>query len=275
MDADCSQPLFLDPEVLAIRKPRHPLSLANGPQTWHALLGDTTFRRLLRTLIHGTRSRQDLLRSCQDERKLDGYLAWLEQGELIVRKDGGWSRGPGCGKVDNIGPTLEWYVAEWYRSRLNAPARHGVKLKEIPFGADLDVVAFMGNVKVMVECKTSKPSSISEDVLRLFLQRAEVFDPEIAVLLLDTDSDISIVIDRLNLILEDVLGGNEPAIKSQAETPGLYWGIRNVFVTNIRKDIETSLLAVHRLYSTHVRHLLVLWGEAPVKHDYLTPRVQK
>lgn len=260
------KPLYTDPEVLAIRKARHPLSVERGPQAWHALLGDTTFRKLLRAILNRPRSTEQLLRICGDARRLDGYLAWLEQGDLVVREDDQWTRGPGCGTIDNIGPTLEWYVAEWYRSRLSAPARHGVKLKEVLRGGDLDIVAFMGDIKVMVECKTSKPTAVSETELRWFLQRAHEFDPEIALLLIDTDSDISVVVERLN----GILGGTEPAIKPDLEAKDLYWGVRNIFVTNVRKDIETSLLAAHRLYSTHVRHMLILWSEERVIRDYVS-----
>src|SRR5260221_11994333 len=74
------RPLYSDPEVLAIRKARHPLSLERGPAAWHALLGNDTCRKLLRALVNGPRSREQLLTICTDEAKLDWYLQLFEDG---------------------------------------------------------------------------------------------------------------------------------------------------------------------------------------------------
>ncbi len=74
--------------------------------------------------------------------------------------------------------------------------------------------------------------------------------------------------------LNAIYGGESPTIRSQPEGKGLFWGARNIFVANVWKDVETSLLAVHRLYYSHVRHILYLWDEERVTLNYLTPEMR-
>lgn len=264
-----------DPDVLMVRNPLSPLYIGRCPPVWHEFIGRNTVRKLLRALISRPRTREELVRICQDEQKLDWYLRLLEQGELIEHTADRWQRGPGCGSVDNMGSTLEWYVAEWYRSTLHSPARHGVLIKEVPQGGDLDVVALVDGSRVMVECKTSKPSDVSETELRWFLQRAADFNPEIAVLLIDTESSVTGVLDRLNTIYLDLswksarlenpnLSGDArlrvASFEEQAGFPGLYWGARHVYVTSTCVSIDASLSAVQRLYSSRIRHYSFLSG---------------
>jgi hypothetical protein len=279
------KPIYTDSRVIAIRKPRHLLSLERGPAAWHSLIGENTTRKLLRALLNKARTMDELLSICGDENKLRWYLALLEDGGIVARSGEAWTRGPEVQGIDNIGPTLEWYVAEWFRSELHAPARHGVAIKEVPRGGDLDVVAFVSDVRVFVECKTAKPSAISQNELRQFLQRAADFNPEIAVVLVDTESSVQPVADGINDIFAD-LARKETALRNprqgqagditkgatiseQPEARGLYWGRRNIYTTRVRDGVDAALSAVLRLYYAHVRHLVYLWGRPEVKYDLL------
>jgi hypothetical protein len=125
---------------------------------------------------------------CTDEKKLTRILVFLEAGTCIVRKSDRWTKGAQCSQVNEIGHTLEWYVAEWFRRYLKVPALRGVSLNELRYGGDLDVVAFVNDLRVIVECKaTGRPDRFSKAKAQQFLQRVQDFNPEIAVLLFDTE----------------------------------------------------------------------------------------
>lgn len=282
------KPLFTDPQVACIRKARHPLSLERGPGAWHTLLGNNTFRKLLRALMSKARTLQDLQKICTDSLRLNWYLSMLEDGGLITRESDIWKRGAEAQSIDNMGATLEWYIAEWFRSELHAPARHGVILKEVPRGGDLDVIAFVGDVRVFVECKTSRPSSISETELRWFLQRASDFSPEIALLYIDTDDPLDRPIEKLNRIINELawkdarlhnpnLTDNAslrtPIIELQPSFENIYWGARRIYVTGtFHNTIDDSLSAVLRLYHSKVRYLTFFSGD--MIWDYVTGEVK-
>src|SRR6266498_833436 len=85
----------------------------------------------------------DLRRICSSELKLAKYLHFMCEHELTVQEGEFWCKSPAYKDIDNIGPTLEWYVAEWFRSWLEVPARHSVAIKDVADGGDLDVVAFV------------------------------------------------------------------------------------------------------------------------------------
>lgn len=270
------KPLLTDPAVIAVRKARHPFSLERGTAAWHGLLGENTFRKLLRAVVNKPRTAEELSKICGDPAKLNWYLALLEDGDIIVNTDSTWHKGPACQFIDNIGHTLEWYVAEWFRLELHAPARHGVAIAEVPRGGDLDVVAFIGDNRVMVECKSTNPKDIAEGTLREFLQRAADLNPEVAVLLIDSESSAEPVIERLNGIIldlswKDVRIGNPslpddanlraPTLERQSGFGDVYWGMRNVYVTNVPKSIDASLSAMLRLYFSKVRHLSFVDGD--------------
>lgn len=117
-------------------------------------------------------------------------------------------------------------------------------------GGDLDVVAFVDGIRVMVECKSGSPSQISETDVQLFFQRAADFNPEIAVLLIDTESRIDQQIDLFNR-----LRSSGDPLKPQDSAKTLYWGARHLYVTNTKNGIGESLSAILRLYYSKIRHI--------------------
>ena len=86
--------------------------------------------------------------------------------------------------MSGIGPTLEWYIGEWFRFWLQVPARHGVTVKGLADGGDLDVVAFVGERPILVEGKSGNPVYITKAQIELFLCRMADFNPAIALLLI-------------------------------------------------------------------------------------------
>ncbi len=147
----------------------------------------------------------------------------------------------------NIGRTLEWYVAEWFRLTYSiahlVPVRHGVELAELPLPGDLDVVAFLDESVVVVECKSS--SEVDEGQVIRFLQRVQAFRPTLAILLIDTSGPFSQErIMTCNAALATV--GYGPLTGNR----GLYRGAMNIYIINVEHSIEISLrdvLSFHQI----------------------------
>jgi hypothetical protein len=269
---ECS-PVYTDPRVIQWRGTFTREAQDSGYATFYAAFGDNTVRKVVRAILNKSRTMADLKAICGDEAKLQGLLAYLEAGGVAIRDSAGWAKGPSCRDIDNTGTTLEWYVAEWFRHELQVPARHGVKLEEVHGGGDLDVVAFINDIRVLVECKTGKPDALSETDIRWFLQRALEFAPEIAVLLMDTESPITRPVQLVAEVIAEMnwLEAHPDATESPAEVrtgivptpevpgfPGLFCCARNVFLTGVTDSIDASLSAVLRCYYSYLRHQLIL-----------------
>ena len=224
---------------------------AAHPTLLYEAFGETTFRKLLRHIFYHHQGTLNELRSiCSGELKLAKYLDFMQEHRLVELDGETWRKGSTYKTINNIGSTLEWYIAEWFRTWLQVPARHGVTIKGVADGGDLDVVAFVDGIRVMVECKSGSPSQISETDIQLFFRRAADFNPEIAVLLIDTESRIDQQIDIFNRLRS----GGDP-LKPQDAGKNLYWGARHIYVTNTKLGIGESLSAILRLYYSKIRHI--------------------
>jgi hypothetical protein len=266
----------------------------SGPRqaahVFHPQLMDNTMRKVLRILLLDPASREDLLRVCSNGKRLDGILAQLEEDGLIAHDGTKWGKSAACSHVHDIGATLEWVVAEWFRSQLLSSALHGVTVKEVPNGGDLDVVAVVNDLRVWVECKAvNARHGVSEPDLRWFLQRAHDFNPEVAILLMDTDARVDSTIQTLNSICAEMDGAFRQASglpQSGTAAPQatfqvrranqLWWGGANRFVTTVRQSIDTSLKAVLRLYHSEIRHYVYPYDGAPnYAFDYIAATITK
>ena len=245
------RPVYTDPKVIRLYCQQDEDNTRDNTTTFYDAFGDNTFRKLLRHIFfHKRCTHDDLKRICSSEQKLAKYLNFMSEQKLIVQERECWQKGPAYRDIDNIGPTLEWYVAEWFRSWLQVPARHSVVIKDVADGGDLDVVAFVDGIRVMVECKSGSPSQITETDMKLFLRRAADFNPEIAILLIDTESRIDQQVEMLNRFRV----GSDPIIP-QDDHKSVYWGARHIYVINARSSIADSLSAVLRLYYARIRHI--------------------
>ena len=245
------KPVHSDSKVIRLHCQQDEDNLKNGGTLFYDAFGDNTFRKLLRHIFfHKRCMHEDLKRICSSDQKLAKYLGFMTDHALIIPEDECWQKGAAYKDIDNIGPTLEWYVAEWFRSWLQVPARHSVVIKDVADGGDLDVVAFVDGIRVMVECKSGSPSQITEMDMKLFLRRADDFNPEIAVLLIDSESRIDQQVEMLNRFRI----GSDP-IQAQDSHKSLYWGARHIYVINARSSIADALSAVLRLYYARIRYI--------------------
>jgi len=245
------RPVHTDSRVIRVFQDSSPNSTEHETITFYEAFGDNTFRKLLRHIFFHKRCTPDeLKRICGSEQKRNKYLAFMAEYGLAVPDGDLLCKGPDYREIDNIGPTLEWYVAEWFRTWLQVPARHGVAIKDVADGGDLDVVAFVDGIRVMVECKSGSPTQIGESEIKLFLQRAADFNPEIAILLIDTESRIDQQVEMINRFRT----GGDPLTAQDARC-SLYWGARHIYAINSRVSIADSLSAVLRLYYSKIRHI--------------------
>ena len=197
-------------------------------------------------LSHAPCSRETLIQVCPDYALLTSYLTFLlNQGWF--HGNGSWlERGTYQDHILNIGRTLEWYVAEWFRLTYSIAhvvhVRHGVELAELPLPGDLDVVACLDNDQiVMVECKSS--SEVDEGQVMRFVQRVQAFHPILAILLIDTPSTFS---------QERILTYNN-AFAAFGYAPltgnrGFYRGTMNMYIVNVEHSIAISLIDVLRFH---------------------------
>lgn len=254
-------PMRGDPKVIQWRT-RFSKEAAADQATFYDAIGNNTVRKLIRAILTEPKSRDDLVAICPNESKLDDTLTYLQAGGVVTQVDGAWSKGPQCKKADNIGSTFEWYVAEWFKRELKATVRRSVHVEEMLHGGDLDVVAFLDNTRVWVECKTKKPEDISDRDVRLFLQRAFDFRPEIGILLIDTESSVAkLAQDVSNLWsrLLDLSYGHEYSTPTETEAkpiPGytdIYWCAQQIYVASVEHSVDRSLSNVLRFHDSHAK----------------------
>lgn len=239
------KPIYNDSEVIKLRWLSPPNTDKNfTDQEFYHRFGDNTFRKILRAIFSGQRTYEELGRSCS-RLQLDNHLTFMREQEIAVQVGNFWTKNPRYKTVEGIGPTLQWYVAEWFRLSLKAPARHGVHIEGLAMGGDLDVVAFVGEKRVMVECKSGNPKNITEEQLHLFLQRAAYFKPEIALLLIDTESSIDQQIEMIKRVY-----ANRTFVGPYSPNK-VDWKPGSVHVRNVTKDIDKSVRAALFSYSSN------------------------
>ena len=235
-----TRPMYTDPDVFRQQWLICPNGAYYPSSTFYRFFGTTSFRQVLRhALSHAPRTRQQLENACPDENLLTRYLRFLQDQEWFSWNGWEFHREPYQGHIANIGRTLEWYVAQWFRVNASstslASVRHGVQLAELPLPGDLDVVACLDeHVLVMVECKSS--SAVDEAHCLRFLQRVQAFHPAYAILLIDTSAPFS----------PERLAAFNNALHTLDFSPlignrGFYRGAMNIYIVNMEHSIETSL----------------------------------
>ena len=232
--------VYTDPDVFR----QQWLVCPNGAQysghTFYRLFGTTSFRKLLRYLLsHSPCSRETLIQVCPDYAVLTSHLTFLLNQGWFHGNDSWVERETYQDHILNIGRTLEWYVAEWFRLTYSishlVSVRHGVELAELPLPGDLDVVAFLDeDLVIMVECKSS--GEVDEGHVVRFLQRVQSFCPTLAILLIDIP--ISFSQERVAVF--------NTALATLGYTPltgsrGFYRTAMNVYIVNVQHSIEISL----------------------------------
>lgn len=165
--------------------------------------------------------------------------------------------------VDNIGPTLECFVADICRRELAGSSEWGVVLEGLPSGGDFDVLAWLPPLLVYIECKSSRPSEIGAEELRAFLQRHQELSPDLTILLVDTDSSVQSIAEKLTDVVTPVLRKldgqpsawrpSEPVLKPSQTFRTVFYGWPGISLINTRPSITTQLRRCLQHYHAKVK----------------------
>ncbi len=169
---------------LLVPRVMDPLQSGEDGRAWRRLLAKSAFRKIILRLSLGAVSLNDL--EMKAPQRASEYVAFLAQHRVATVTDGIVSL---AGKCD-YGRTLEWVVADTLNRDFSASTDWSVALDGAHYN-DYDVLAWLPPIMVYVETKGKPAKSISDSELKEFLQRGEQLSPEIAILMIDTEDDLS------------------------------------------------------------------------------------
>jgi hypothetical protein len=180
--------------------------------------------------------------------------------------------------IDNVGPSLEYYVACVCAVEFSGTAEWGVQLEGLPHaGGDYDVLAWLSPALVYVECKSARPKEITDEQLRHFMQRQVELAPDLGILLVDTNDNLGALVDRINAILSPIIAdrqipdiiiaGGDPGseiLTSQPDYPGVWFGsYLSLYATNANPSIERQLRRCLQHYHALVRGRAIVPAALP------------
>ncbi|MBX5451017.1 hypothetical protein [Thermogemmatispora sp.] len=189
------------------------------------------------------------------------FLQLLLDQELLLRQETSVVVGPGLACLHNLGHTLEWLVAEWLRlyclehyNRL-VPVRHSVRLNFPPIPGDLDVLAFLDEGPLLIECK-SRARVIEESHFLHFAEQVKLLRPCVAIFLIDTEAPLpSVRVQQCARALREA--GLAPLQGSQ----GFYFTAQCLYLVNTSARLDVRLAEV--LADARRRWLQPLLNQAP------------
>ena len=98
-----------------------------------------------------------------------------------------WYSDSSLDHIRTTGPTFEWIIQALLEKEYQALVRRNVNLSPFFFFGDVDALAFLPDGRsVLVECKSST-KNIMDGHLQRFFHKARLFQPDVAVLLIDTE----------------------------------------------------------------------------------------
>lgn len=198
------------------------------------------------------------------------YVDLLVNLEVVARSEAQVSLE---GAINNIGPTLEWYVADVCEREFEGSAEWSVELSGGQYG-DYDVLAWLPPSLVYIETKSCRPREVSDSALKHFLQRGIDLAPELAILLIDTEDDLEKtgLLERLFEVMLPTVQlqsgirdakwrPERPFIAPQPGYPGVSFGYRRFYVTNSTPSIKRQLERCLGHYNKNVKGQAFVGGE--------------
>ncbi|MCD6106925.1 MAG: hypothetical protein J7J57_01780 [Caldisericaceae bacterium] len=170
---------------------------------FYSLLKSYYFRRVLRDVLFIQKiseADKNLIRE-KWGKVTDEYIAKIEELGILRKKNGLLIA---QFSLSDMGTIFEWFIAKYLSEELSLETMVDVKLKNLEFGGDIDVVARVGTKLIMIECKESPPNNISVAELKSILDRVNYLKPDGFILLIDTTLSIKRnILDNIKWILQD------------------------------------------------------------------------
>ena len=179
--------------------------------------------------------------------KAGEYTEFLKQlgvireidGALVVIRD-----------IDNIGPTLEWFISDICRDKMDADSAWSVRIVGAP-QYDYDVLAGFSTTGVLmyIEAKSGGVTSVDQSHLKHFADQTIHLNPDLAILLIDSESDVAstgmlpYLYQALRVAEREKLDLERHYLDFAAVEgcKGVYTSYKNVYVTNTLPGIEKQL----------------------------------
>ena len=226
------------------------------------LFSKISFRKLCREIILGQGELNRLTKIASG--RADEHIEFLEDLGVVQRSNHNvvLSR-----QINNIGSTLEWFVADVCKREFDGSAEWSVCLPQVRHGSDFDVLAWLPPTLMYIETKSKRPSGLEGSELKHFLQRGEELAPDLAILLIDTEDDLdrSGFVSRLFEVMLPTVrlasGITDPTWRHDekpliAPIPGyreVHFGYRRFYVINSDPSIQGQLRTCLRHYHRHVK----------------------
>ncbi|WP_376793573.1 hypothetical protein [Thermogemmatispora sp.] len=187
---------YSDPQVLRQPWLRCPNGSHYRERQLYNFLLSTSCRQALRRLIERLPCPADLLVSeARGMLPNASFLQFLFDQQLLLRQEMLLRPGPGLAHLQDLGHTLEWLIAEWLRlygvdhyDRL-VPVRHGIRLSSPAIPGDIDVLAFLAEGPLLIECK-SRTRTIEEAHFMRFISQVDLLRPFAAIFLIDIEGPL-------------------------------------------------------------------------------------
>jgi len=199
---------------------------------FYLLLKSYYFRRVLRDVLFIQKigeADKNLIRE-KWGKVADEYIAKIEELGILLKKNGLLIA---QFSLSDMGTIFEWFIAKYLSEELSLETMVDVKLKNLEFGGDIDVVARVGTKLVMIECKESPPNNISVAELKSILDRVNYLKPDSFILLIDTTLSVKRnILDNIKWILHD-----EP----QRCREGVYRVKDNYYIITAKRNILQNL----------------------------------
>jgi hypothetical protein len=227
------------------------------PPLYHArfyeLMKRYSFRLVLRDMVKYQQGfREEELTHYCSAKVVRQYSDLLLEMGMIVEEEKGRYR-TAVSPLASFGPTLEWFIAEMFRTEFASPAIYGVSLKETVSGGDYDVISAWNNRLLLVEVKSSPPRGIEIGEISTFFSRFDELLPDLAILFNDTQLRMR---DKLVVLFEEELGRRHGK-RSTALYPverlheELFQVNHRIFIINSRKDVMGNVMRCLKDYLRH------------------------
>ena len=146
----------------------------------------------------------------------------------------------------NLGPALEWLVAEVLRRELDFEVARDVPMRGGSTGGDLDVVACAEGLLLYVEVKSGPPRHLDRTHVAAFLDRVEAIAPHGAIFFEDTELRMK---DKIVVLFSEELSRRGAARRPRRLQRELFTVGPDLLIANAHPDMVSNL-------SCCVSHLL-------------------